>query len=233
MTIDGTLQISSAPVVADALATEPLTLPGCEVLQVMFEIASDGVLDLLPAALHPTDPRIVTFVFVKCPDGPLGPFDLAQTRIGCRAGVRPRGYVLRSVIDGADAADTLASRGGIATVPGTVSLRRGYHEIRGTVDGELDCALVDPRPLSGAEIQHAANMQLATVGGEPKLVQVDPTFLFHRAACGRPRLDGYVGELSPAYPVSAWWTLCDLTLPKVRYVLDPNVTALRGTTKVG
>jgi hypothetical protein len=231
MTIDGTLVVSSADVVADDLATEPLTLEGCEVLQVMFEIASDGVLDLLPKALHPTDPTIVTFVFIKAPDGPLGPFNLAQTRIGCRAGVRPRGYVIDSVID--RPVDALSSRWGIATRGGDVGLRRGYHEIRGTADGSVDCALVDPKPLSGAEIQHAANMQLASVDGEPKLVQVDPTFLFHRAACGRPRLDRYVGEVSPVYPVSAWWTLCDLTLPKIRYILDPNVTALQGTTRVG
>lgn len=233
MTVDGTLTVSSADTVADSLATEPVVLPNAEVLQVTFEIDSSGVLELLPKALHPTDPRIVTFVFIKVSDGPLGAFNLAQTRIGCRAGVRPRGYVIRSIIEGPAAATTLASRWGIATEEGRVWLQRGYHEIRGTAEGLIDCALVDPRPLAGSEIQHAANMQLATVDGEPKLVQVDPTFTFHRAACGRPRLDGYVGELSPVYPVSAWWTLCDLTLPKIRYILDPNVTALQGTEKVG
>ena len=56
-------------------------------------------LDTFTASLN----VIVTFVFVKCPDGPFGSFNLAQARIGCRTGVRPRGYAIRSIIEGAKA----------------------------------------------------------------------------------------------------------------------------------
>jgi hypothetical protein len=103
-------------------------------------------------------------------------------------------------------------------------------------------SLVDPAPLSGAEIQFAASMQLARVireGAEvPRLVQVDPELTFHRAARGRPRLDVFDtsawGEprIEPVYPVSAWYAVCDLALPRVRYLCDPGVSTLQGTEKI-
>jgi hypothetical protein len=249
MPIDGTLDIAplvdEAPLVTD-LATEPVVLEGAEVLQVMFEIDSKGVDSMLPPALHPTDPRVVTLLWITAKDSPIGSFKLAQVRIGCRAGVRPRGYVMRTVLDGSEAAAVLASRWGFNCVHGDVELKRGYHAIEGCalLDGRmvLCASLVDPMPLSGAEIQFAAGMQLARVqrngSAEPRLVQVDPELTFQRAARGHAEIDAFDAaawgdaRIEPVYPVSAWWALCDLTLPKVRYILDPNVTALQGTEKL-
>ena len=251
MPLEGTLDVSprtaDAPV-ADALATEPVVLERAEILYAMFEVDSADMEDLIPPALNPTIPPVVTFLTIRAKQSPIGSFTLAQTRVGCRAGVRPRGFPTGGFVDGdADAAGTLASRWGFALKPGEVSLRRGFHDIVSEVCVEgrtiLSVSAVDPVPLTGAEVLFASSMQLARVkrnGDEQiRLVQMDPEFTFHRAARGSARLDAFDPQawgderLTVTYPVSVWYALCDLTLPKVRYLSDPTVPALQGTEKIG
>lgn len=243
-TLDLTDRISAAPL-ASALATEPVVLERAEVLHLMYEIESTHIDDMLPPALHRTDPPIVTFLCISATDSPLGTFTFAQTRVGCRAGVRPRGFVTGGYVDNDTPA--LADGWGFSLQEASVTLDSRYHDVAATVSvGDraiLEMSLVDPMPLSGAEIQFAASMHPARVprdGSElARLVQVDPEMSFHRAARGTPRLDVFDarrwGEprIKPVYPVSAWYALCDLTLPRVRYLCDPDVPALQGTEKVG
>ena len=247
MPISGTLDVSPRVVdtpLASELATEPVVLERAQVLYVMFEIASEHIDDLLPPALNRTDPPIATFVVIKAVDSPLGTFTLAQTRVGCRAGARPRGFVTGGYID--SPVPALADRWGFALKQAAVSLGGRYHDVEAeiSVDGRpiLLTSLVDPVPLSGAEIQFAASMQLARVireGAEqPRLVQVDPELTFHRASRGRPRLDAFEASawgddrIEPVYPVSAWYAACDLSLPQVRYICDPALPAFQGTEKL-
>jgi len=249
MPLEGTLDVSprtfDAPL-ADALATEPVVLERAEVLYAMFEIDASDMENLIPPALNPTIPPVVTFLTVRAKDSPIGTFTFAQTRVGCRAGVRPRGFPTGGYIEG-DAAP-LASRWGFALQPGQVSLRRGFHDIVTEVcdsDGRciLSVSAVDPVPLTGAEVLFASSMHLARVrrNGEEqvRLVQMDPEFTFHRAARGSARIEAFDpqawGEerLTVTHPVSVWYALCDLTLPKVRYLSDPTVPALQGTEKIG
>jgi hypothetical protein len=187
----------------------------------------------------------VTIVAIKATDSALGTFTLAQARVGCRAGVRPRGLVTGGYID--NPIPALADRWAFSLQDARVVLDSRYHNVAATVSiGDrpiLEMSLVDPMPLSGAEIQFAASMHPARVqrdGSElPRLVQVDPEMSFHRAARGTPRLDAFDADawgesrIRPVYPVSAWYALCDLTLPRVRYICDPDVAALQGTEKVG
>jgi hypothetical protein len=221
----------------------PLLLPRVDVLQVMYEIESADVLDLLVPALHATIPSTVTFVFWHAADGPLGPFTLAQVRAGCRAGVRPRGLPLASYIDSEQASEALRSRWGFNCVPGGVRLRRYHDRATGTVEvgGReiLKVQMIDPQPISGADVQYTANMNLArlTLDGEtrPWLVQVDPEFTFHRAERGKPQLTSFdpaawqAEGMRPVFPVSATVTSCDITLPALRYISDPERPALQGT----
>lgn len=247
MPISGTLDVSPrvtrAPLASD-LATEPVLLERAQVLQVMFEIASEHIDDLLPPALNRTDPPVATFVAIKAVDSPLGTFTLAQTRVGCRAGARPRGFVTGGYID--NPVPALADRWGFALKPASVTLGGRYHDVEARVRLDdrpiLSMSLIDPVPLSGAEIQFAASMQLARVirdGTEqPRLVQVDPELTFHRASRGRPRLDDFDPaawgdeRIEPVYPVSAWYAVCDLALPQVRYICDPAKPAFEGTEKL-
>lgn len=242
---DVTPLLADAPLM-EGLGTAPETLPGVEVLQVLFETSSAAMLDLLPKALSPTIPPTVSFVFWRCREGPLGPFSLAQVRVGCRAGVRPRGFLLQAYCDAEPAAAALATRWGFACRPGAVRLRRFYDRIVGTVEADgrpvLRVSLLDPQIIVGVEVQYTANMNLARVrdgqGERVRLVQVDPEYTLRRVDRGRPQLDLFVPEawraegVEPVYPVSASITLCDITLPRIRYIVDPDVPALQGTEKV-
>ncbi|MGH2585553.1 MAG: acetoacetate decarboxylase family protein, partial [Dehalococcoidia bacterium] len=154
----------------DGLDTQPVELPGAEVLQVMFEIDDRSLQSLLPPALHPTIPPSVTFVFWRCPEGPLGSFQMAQVRAGCRAGVRPRGLPLATWCDSEQAAEALRRRWGFNCRPGEVRLKRNYDRIAGTVTEAgrtvLRVSLIDPQAISGGDVQYVANMNLALVPRE-------------------------------------------------------------------
>jgi hypothetical protein len=231
----------------ESLDTEPAELAHVEALQVMFEIDDAPMLDLLPPALGPTIPPVVTFTFWRCPDSPAGPFSLAQVRAGCRAGVRPRGLPLASYCDAAPAAEMLRARWGFNCRPGLVRLRRFYDRIVGAVvvadHTILQVSLMDPQAISGGDVQYTANMNLARVrqngSDTPRLVQVDPDYTFHKAERGRPVVDAFDAAawsamgVQPVYPVSATYAVCDITLPRIRYICDPDVPAMQGTTKVG
>src|SRR5688500_7213213 len=132
MPIAGTLPLTEdgLPEVAD-FGTDPLTLERADVLQVMYEIDAEGMEAMLPAALHPTIPPTVTWVFWRAPSSPWGAFTLAQTRVGCRAGVRPRGYLLSAVIDNESAGAELSRRWGFRCEAGDVSLKRFYDRVVG------------------------------------------------------------------------------------------------------
>jgi hypothetical protein len=230
----------------EGLDTEPAEIERAEVLQVMFEFACGPMLELLPPSLHPTIPPTVSFTFWRCPDGPGGPFSLAQVRAGCRAGVRPRGFLLASYCDAEPAAEALRSRWGYDCRPGLVRLRRFYDRIVGSVvvadRTVLQVSLVDPQAISGADVQYVANMNLAKVRLDgaltPRLVQVDPEFTFHKAERGRPVVDVFetaawhAEGMTPVYPVSASYTVCDIHMPHIRYIVDPEVPAMQGTTTV-
>lgn len=235
-----------APAMA-SLETEELLLPSVEVLQVMYELADGPMLDLLPRALHPTIPPTVTFTFWKANDGPLGAFTLAQVRVGSRAGVRPRGFLLLCYCDAEPAAEALRSHWGYNCRPAAVRLKRSYDRISGSVavadEQVLQVSLIDPQAISGGDVQYVANMNLARVpcegGPAPRLVQVDPEFTFRKAERGRPHIDRFqpndalAAGLAPVYPVSASYALCDITLPRIRYTTDPDRPAMQGTETVG
>ncbi|MGH7897516.1 MAG: hypothetical protein ACREQQ_06165, partial [Candidatus Binatia bacterium] len=84
----------------ERLADQPVELAGVEILQVLYEIESAGVDRAFPPALHPTIPPIATFVFYRVAAGPLGAFELAQLRLGCRSGLRPRAFLIGAFVDG-------------------------------------------------------------------------------------------------------------------------------------
>lgn len=236
--------VTGAPLM-ESLAVQPVELPRAEVLQVMFEIDDGPMLDLLPRALHPTIPPTATFLFWRCPESPWGAFQLAQVRVGCRAGARPRGFPVRTWCDSETASAALRAGWGFDCRPGGVRLKRNYDRITGTVVVQdrtmLQVSLLDPQVISGADVQYVATMNLANVrrdgAVQPRLVQADPDFTFHRADRGRPLVERFEREaategITPVYPVSAHCTVCDITLPRLRYIVDPDRPAMVGTETV-
>jgi hypothetical protein len=232
---------ADAPVMA-RLDTEPLVLPAVSVLQATFEMPSAARDVLLPAALHPTDPPLASWLFFGCSDGPFGPFVLAQLRVSCRSGLRPRGFLVESVVDSADAGRALAERWGYRSCVGEVRVARQYDAVTATVrlGGAtiLDVALRDPDPLGAHDLQYTASMHLAHTPRGLRLVQVDPTFAVERAERGRPHLAAFEAaawgdaRLAPTAPVVASIARADVTLPKLRYLCRPDVWAFEGTETV-
>jgi hypothetical protein len=227
------------------LDTEPWSLPGAEILQLAFEVPRDTQA-LLPKAMHPSIPPYATIQVTRYPESPVGPFVLAQLRLMGRAGAHPRGLVLGAVASTADAARELAARWGLPAVTGTVALKRRHDRVSATVacDGAtiLDCALVDPMPISGGDVQyiHSITLARAPLDGvtAPRLLQVDPRYTFHRAERGRPEVRLLVpeawqaGPLRVQTPISATVCTCDTDVPRLRFVMDPEVPVIRGTRRI-
>jgi hypothetical protein len=85
---------------------------------------------------------------------------------------------------------------------------------------------------------YVASAHLARTPDGPKLLQVDPEFVFHKADRGKPQLDLVTPEvlgnesIRPVWPVSASFTVVELSLGELRYAGDPTVPALIGTVAV-
>ena len=149
--------------------------------------------------MHPALPSYVILAVTKYSDSPVGPFNLAVLRLGSRAGAHPRGFLLGAVASTEAAATELRGRWGIPVEAGEVKFVRRHDRVMGTVkkDGKtiLDCALVDPQPVSGTDVQYinwvtAAN---APLDGQtqPMLIQVDPKYTFYKAERGKPQVNAF------------------------------------------
>jgi hypothetical protein len=244
----GTLDL--APVagklpVLQNLDTEAWQLPQAEILQLLLEAPSDTQA-LLPRAVHPSVPSYVAIVVTHYPESPVGEFTLGALRLGSRAGAHPRGLVLGAVASTAEAAKELRNRWGLPVVPGKVSLKRRHDRIMATaeVDGKLilDCALADPEPISGSDVQYINWITLAKAPldgkTEPLIIQVDPRHTFHKAERGRPEvklLDApawNAGHLKLTTPIMATMTVCDTDLPRIRFVMDVEKPVVVGTRRI-
>jgi hypothetical protein len=223
-------------------ATEAVRFEGVETLQLFCEIASRGIEALLPPALHPTIPAAVTWLVQRFPASPWGPFALAQCRIECRSGLRPRGFLRAAVVDQERAAAELTARWGYTTLRGEVDLRRSYDLVGARVRSEgreiLDIGLRSPEPLRGQDVYYVANMNLAHTPRGLRLVQVDPDFEIERAERGKPLVRSFDAAawksegVRPSHPVSASFTVATMTLQPLRFLCRPQVLAFEGTERV-
>jgi hypothetical protein len=229
------------------LATEPWELPGAAILQLSFEVGQGRADASLPRAMHPSVPRYVTWVISHYPQTPVGPFHLAQLRLMGRAGVHPRGYVLQAYTDVPTATQTLRQRWGFpADTAEEVALRTHDDRIFATVvkDGQtiLEVALSQPEIISGADIQYISSVHLAQVTGSdppgPRLVQVDPRYTVHRAERGQPVLHAldetawYCEGFAVVHAIVGSWTTVETDLPRIRFVMDPEIPVVQGTTRI-
>jgi hypothetical protein len=106
----------------------------------------------------------------------------------------------------------------------------------------LDCALVNPEPIAGSDVQYIHAVTLARVPRDghdaPCLVQIDSHYTFHKAERGAPAVshfDAAAWSAEPirlTHPISGSFTTCDTDLPRIRFVMDPEVPVVRGTTRI-
>ena len=249
MPLYGTLDITQAPTRLPTLAnldTEAWTLPKAEMLQLLIEVPRSSTDGLLPKAMHPALPSYVILAVTRYSDSPVGPFNLAMLRLGTRAGAHPRGFVLGAVASTDAAALELRARWGIPVEAGEVKFVRRHDRVMGTVrkDGKtiLDCAMINPQPVAGSDVQY---INWVTLGQgpldgvtKPLLIQVDPHYTFHRAERGRPRVEAFdqdawnAGPVRLADPVLATCCTVDTDLPRIRFVMDPEIPVFKGTRRI-
>jgi hypothetical protein len=240
--LSGTKTLASleagAPFMPD-LDTDVAVLEDVSVLVVLHEFAADGMVDVLPPGLHPTIPPLVTWMVWQVGSSEFGPFSMAQTRIECRSGARPRAMLVAAVVDAADVAGELSSRWGFTTHDGDIDVRRSYDRVSATVTlagaTVLDLEAVDPVPLRASDVQWISNMHVAHTPRGLRLVQVDPSYDVTRAERARPvlhRFDGAAwGEpgIVPTSPVAASISSATITLPRIRFLCAPDQLAFMGT----
>lgn len=246
-TLDLDAALADAPVV-DGLNPDPWELPGAETLQVSYEVAEGPALAVTPPGLHPSIPPYATFSVCRFPESPVGPFTLAMVRLVVRAGIRPRGLLMKAFTDSPAAADGLRRGWGYDVSVADVSLSRRHDRITGSVliDGvvAMEAILDDPEPVAGSDLELFDNLHLVTMAGdgaepgEPLIVQVDPGYTFDTADRGGARLEHFdaaaldIVGIEPVYAVVAVACRADMTLAPPRFVIDPTRPAVQGTRRL-
>ena len=225
-----------------AFDAAPVSLPGVEILQAMFEMPGSARECIVPAGLHPTNPAALVLQAWRCPESPWGAFSLVQARAQTRSGVRARGFVTGAACDNAAAASALASGFGYPALAAEIRWQRSYDSVRLEVgrSGEMILAFegADPDPLAASDVQFSGTLNLADTPRGWRLVQVDPEFVPSRAERLHPKLSAFAPaawgdpRLDPYYPVSASITLAHVTLPALRFVCRPEELAFTGTERV-
>ncbi len=172
-----------------AWAGDPLRFDDVEIIHATFELLMAETLQCLPRAVHPSIPGHLSILVIRAQTGPLGPFTLAQFRVGCRAGVKRRAFCLAAVTDSPLAARTLSDH---------------------WVDGHrvLGLAVTETRPLAGTTVSYPATLNLGATPGGPCLLQADSDVELGRVERGISRLTDFdlspwPPRLSPQQPVAA------------------------------
>jgi hypothetical protein len=223
-----------------------LQVDDVDILQVLYEVRVADRESLVPPALNPTIPPVVSFLVYRAKESEFGPFALAQVRLTARSGVRPRAYLVSARCDNPSLSTLLARSWGFRVTPGEIALRRFHDRVDCVVsDGGqtiLDVSLMDPVPVTGHDVQYPPGMHLARVERDgvwvPRIVQVDSEYEVRRADRGRPSLASFDpsawgdDRLVPDIAVSASFAACDMTIVNVRYICNPDIPASEGTEKV-
>jgi hypothetical protein len=237
--------VDGAPEVV--LDERELRFDDVDILQVLYEVRVPDREALVPPALNPTIPPVVSFLVYRAKESVFGPFALAQLRLTARAGVRPRAFLVSARCDNPALSDVLARSYGYRVRPAAIDLQRFHDRINCAVRNDesgtiLDVSLVDPVPVTGHDVQYPPGMHLARIARDgvmvPRIVQVDTEYVFRRADRGEPVLSHFDREawgdarLDPYLAVSASFSACDVTIANVRYVCNPDIPASEGTEKV-
>lgn len=231
-----------APVLA-GFDTPALELVDCVFVQALCEIEAEPMCAMLPPALHPTLPPVVGFGAYAVAQSEWGAFRMAQLRIECRSGLRPRGLLVASVVDSEAARRGLTERWGFRAMAGHVALERAYDATRLVVErGDarlLELVIRAPRRLGERDTQFVSSLHPAQTPRGFRLVQVDLEHAVTRAERGHveiAELDAAAwGEpaIRPTLPLPGVVGRADVSIRPIRFACRPDVLAFEGTEVVG
>ena len=191
-------------------------LPGAWVLQVTFEMPAAAREALLPPALHPTDPPLVSWIVPALRGREPARrvrHGAAPRRVPERAAAARLPRRVRRRLDGGGRRARVAA-GAIASRPGDVRLARQYDAVTGTVacDGRTILEVGAARPRSARPArrpvhgEHAPRAHAARAAARPGRSRVRGGARRARAAASlrvRRRRLGRRPASSPTHPVSA------------------------------
>jgi hypothetical protein len=214
----------------------PIELNGVRMLVIRSEALVQDRLAVLPQSIYPTSPPVVAWHVMDVSESPWGSFALADMRLSCRAGLRPREYSLLTYVNSEHAAAGLGTRRGGKLQVADVNVDFNYDDTPAEVrlNGEQVLAVngVDPMPLSANDIQWVATMNPAlTSDGELRLLQVERDIKIQRAEKMTPRLVAYRPEkwyqppIELGIPVSAIRVNADISVAPIRYHCSATVRA--------
>ncbi|MFP6639131.1 MAG: acetoacetate decarboxylase family protein [Myxococcota bacterium] len=240
---DPEAHLAGAPTL-DSVGSEPVTLREVEIVQVMCEAATAPITQLLPPALHPTIPGVVSWLAYRCPESPWGPFQMVQTRIQCRCGNRPRAFLLGGMIDSADAASALSAGWGYRLREAEIFFRRSYASTEISVhQGEteiLSLELSEPALLPVEATQFVSGMHPAMVpDGSYRLIQCDARHTLTRAERATSVDLDFSSEawgsslVTPLHIISGTIGVGEVTLTAPRYAYRPGEFGLVGAESLG
>ena len=229
--LDVAARAKDAPVIT-ALATEPWALKGVRVLDCRTEIGASAGDALIPPSLRPAMPSFGSIAVSHVPDSPVGPFTLAELRVGVRVGAIGGLFLIGAVCDSEAACQPLGERWGIRAVAGEVVLEELYHKVeaRVTVAGRtaLHLRLTHRQVLPGTRLNVPSLISLARLDGAAILTHAPVTIAYAQADGGRQTLLAFDGSafgagenFRPAFPMGATFGAADLTLGAVDLTIDP------------
>jgi hypothetical protein len=216
---------------------EPWTLKNVHVLDCRTEIDAAAGDALVPPSLRPGIPAYGGLAVLRVLESPVGPFSLAELRVGVRIGSTAGLFIVGAICDSAPARQALAERWGYPATAGEVRLEEHYHQARGvvTVEGRtvMDLVITERRPLPGTRLNVASLVNLARgPDGGLVLANTPVQIAYAQPEGGRQILRTFDGSafragdaFRPAFPMGATIGVADLTLCGIDVVVDPLVPA--------
>jgi hypothetical protein len=235
-------ELAAAAPTIERFVAEPIVLGEATWFQMTAEMRNGAREAVLPPSLHPTVPPVLSIQAARVKESPWGEFALVLVRVGCRSGVRARGFTTAMLVSNEAACAGLRNGLGFPARVANVVIAHGYAGV--SVDVMLHGRLVlaaagiDPEPMSPDDVQYTGSLNLAHTPRGLRLVQVEMDHAsrqvervrttlraFDAAALGNPLLDPY-------YVVSGSVAVGDVTIPPVRFVCRPDELAFTGTEPV-
>lgn len=226
-----------------ALATEPWVLKGARVLDCRTEIDAGAGDDLIPPSLRPAMPSFGSIIVSQFPDSPVGPFNLAELRVGVRMGAIGGLFSIGAVCDCEPARQALSERWGFNVLAGEVILEDLYHRVDATVRVAgrtvLHLRLTHRQLLPGTRLNVPSVVNLAKLDGAPILTHAPVIMAYAQADGGKQALLAFDGSafgageaFRPVFPMGASYGVADMTLGAVDLTIDPVRPAEESVTPV-